>query len=102
VRPGETPAGALTRKVPAETGIRVRPVLLFGRRIHPRTGRTVVYLAAEALNPDDDLQVLDVDDLDEVEWASLEQVRERMPDIYEPVLEHLRAVLGGSSETIAR
>jgi hypothetical protein len=62
----------------------------------------VVYLAAEALNPDDDLQVLDVDDLDEVEWASLEQVRERMPDIYEPVLEHLRAVLGGSSETIAR
>jgi len=41
VRPGETAAAALTRKVPAETGIEIKPVLLFGRRIHPRTSRTM-------------------------------------------------------------
>lgn len=96
VQPGETAAAALTRKVPAETGIEIRPVLLFGRRIHPRTSRTMVYLAAEPADETTDPQVLDTEDLDAVEWASLEAVRERMPDMYPPVREHLEAVLGGS------
>ena len=93
---GETAAASLTRKVPAETAVEIKPVLLFGRRIHPRTSRTMVYLAAEAVNEDVEPQVLDTADLDAVEWASLDEVRERMPDMYPPVREHLEAVLGGS------
>jgi ADP-ribose pyrophosphatase YjhB (NUDIX family) len=96
---GETAAAALTRKVPAETGVRIKPVLLFGRRIHPRTGRTMVYLAAEAEDDTAEPQVLDTDDLDAVEWADLDTVRERMPDMYPPVREHLEAVFGGSKST---
>jgi 8-oxo-dGTP diphosphatase len=96
---GETAAASLTRKVPAETGIEIKPVLLFGRRIHPRTSRTMVYLAAEAIDEDTEPQVLDTADLDDVEWASLDAVRERMPDMYPPVREHLEAVLGGSKST---
>jgi 8-oxo-dGTP diphosphatase len=96
---GETAAASLTRKVPAETGIEIKPVLLFGRRIHPRTSRTMVYLAAEAVDEDTEPQVLDTADLDAVEWASLDAVRERMPDMYAPVREHLEAVLGGSKST---
>jgi hypothetical protein len=34
-------------------------------------------------------------DLDRVEWAGLDTVRERMPDMYPPVKAHLESVLGG-------
>jgi 8-oxo-dGTP diphosphatase len=96
VQPGETAAAALTRKVPAETGIEIHPVLLFGRRIHPRTSRTMVYLAANAVDETAEPKVADLEDLDAVEWADLDTVRERMPDLYPVVREHLEAVLGGS------
>ncbi len=99
VQPGETAAAALTRKVPAETGIEIKPVLLFGRRIHPRTSRTMVYLAADAVDESAEPKVLDTEDLDAVEWADLDTVRERMPDLYSAVREHLEAVLGGSKRS---
>ena len=99
VKPGETAAAALTRKVPAETGIEIKPVLLFGRRIHPRTSRTMVYLAADAVDEAIEPQVRDNEDLDAVEWADIDQVRERMPDLYPVVREHLEAVLGGSKRS---
>lgn len=99
VQPGETAAAALVRKVPAETGIEIKPVLLFGRRIHPRTSRTMVYLAANAVDEAAEPKVLDTEDLDAVEWAGLDVVRERMPDLYPVVREHLDAVLGGSKRS---
>jgi 8-oxo-dGTP diphosphatase len=99
VQPGETAAAALARKVPAETGIEIKPVLLFGRRIHPRTSRTMVYLAADAVDEAAEPKVLDTEDLDAVEWAGLDTVRERMPDLYPVVREHLEAVLGGSKRS---
>ena len=100
VTPGETAAAALTRKVPAETGIEIKPVLLFGRRVHPRTSRTTVYLAADVAGDALEPQVLDAEDLDAVEWADLDTVRARMPDMYPPVREHLEAVLGGSKSAV--
>ena len=99
VIPGETAAAALSRKVPAETGIEIKPVLLFGRRVHPRTSRTTVYLAADVAEDAPEPQVLDAEDLDAVEWADLDTARARMPDMYPPVREHLEAVLGGSKST---
>lgn len=92
VMPGETAAACLIRKVPAETGIEITPTTMLGRRIHPRTGRVMVYITASA-NSEAAPQVLDTDDLDAVEWAGLDTVRERMPDMYGPVREHLEAVL---------
>ena len=92
---GETAAACLERKVPQETGVQITPTTMLGRRVHPRTGRIMVYItaSAEAL----DAAVGDEEDLDAVEWAGLDEVRERMPDLYPPVREHLEAVLGGSS-----
>lgn len=99
IQVGETAAAALTRKVPAETGIEIKPVLLFGRRIHPRTSRTMVYLAADAVDEGVEPQVLDAD-LDAVEWVgSVDEVRERMPDLFPVIREHLEAVMGGSSRS---
>jgi len=94
VSTGETAADALTRRVPQETGIPITAVTLFGRRVHPRTGRVMVYLAANAAEPAPDPQLLDTEDLDAVEWAGLDEVRDRMPDMFGPVREHLEAILG--------
>jgi 8-oxo-dGTP diphosphatase len=90
---GETAAACLERTVPGETGIPFTAAAMLGRRVHPRTGRVIVYITAAG---EGDPAVLDEEDLDVVEWVGLDEVRERMPDIYPPVREHLEAVLGGS------
>ena len=101
VQPGETAAACLVRKVPAETGIQITPTVMLGLRIHPRTGRVMVYVTAAAADGDAEPQVLDTADLDAVEWVGLDEVRQRMPDMYAPVREHLEAVLGGSAEHLS-
>jgi 8-oxo-dGTP diphosphatase len=93
---GETAAACLIRKVPQETGIQIEPTTMLGRRVHPRTGRIMVYITASAVDATEP-KVGDVEDLDAVEWAGLDEVKERMPDLYPPVREHLEAVLGGST-----
>jgi 8-oxo-dGTP diphosphatase len=98
VQVGETPADALVRRVLDETRVVIRPDTVFGQRIHPRTSRHMIYMAATTaedspsprLNPDDE-------DLNEVRYAGLDEVRELMPDIYKPILEHLEAVLGNAA-----
>lgn len=91
---GESPAEALQRRIPAETGITVKPVTVFGRRVHPRTNRLMVYMACRPEDEEAVPQVGDTDDLDHVEYVGLDVVRERMPDMYEPVRHHLEATLG--------
>jgi 8-oxo-dGTP pyrophosphatase MutT (NUDIX family) len=88
-----TAAQTIIRRVTAEVGRTATPETLLGRRIHPRTGRTMIYVTASV--DDGPLTVLD-DDLDGAEWMSLDSVRNVMPDMFSPVREHLEAVLGGS------
>ncbi|MGH3171073.1 MAG: NUDIX hydrolase [Trebonia sp.] len=91
---GEKPADALVRRVLAETGVMIRPDTIFGQRIHPRTGRHMIYMACTVLPDSPAPRLLDTEDLDAVEFAGLDVVRDRMPDMYPPVREHLGAVLG--------
>ena len=93
MRHDEPPADAALRRVTAETGLSVKPMAVLGQRVHPRTGRYTIYLACQ---PEDDSAVPivgDTEDLDAVEWVGLDLVRSRMPDMFEPVLAHLQAVL---------
>jgi ADP-ribose pyrophosphatase YjhB (NUDIX family) len=46
IEPGESPADAAVREVKEETGLRIRVGSVIGRRVHPRTGRTMIYIAA--------------------------------------------------------
>jgi 8-oxo-dGTP pyrophosphatase MutT (NUDIX family) len=46
IEPGEEPADAAVREVSEETGLRVGATGVIGRRVHPHTGREMVYLAA--------------------------------------------------------
>lgn len=44
IEPGESPADAAVREVKEETGLRIRACAIIGRRVHPKTGRTTVYI----------------------------------------------------------
>lgn len=93
IEPGESPADAAVREVKEETGLRIRAGGIIGRRVHPRTGRTMVYMAA-APTHGTDVFVGDEEELAEVRWVSLAEADSLMGEIYEPVRQHLKRTLG--------
>jgi 8-oxo-dGTP pyrophosphatase MutT (NUDIX family)/transcriptional regulator with XRE-family HTH domain len=99
VEPGEAAPFAAVREVKEETGLEARAVSEIGRRVHPKTGRTMIYIAAEPARPDDlEVFVGDTDELAEVRWLSLAEADELLPGMFEPVHQHLERELGPESE----
>jgi 8-oxo-dGTP pyrophosphatase MutT (NUDIX family) len=99
VEPGEAAPFAAVREVKEETGLEARAVSEIGRRVHPKTGRTMIYIAAEPARPGDlDVFVGDTDELAEVRWLSLAEADELLPGMFEPVHEHLERELGPATE----
>jgi 8-oxo-dGTP diphosphatase len=97
VEEGETPEFAATREVKEETGLEARARDEIGRRVHPRTGREMIYIAAEPVRPDDlEVFVGDVAELAEVRWVSLAEADELMAayGMFEPVREYLAREIG--------
>jgi 8-oxo-dGTP pyrophosphatase MutT (NUDIX family) len=110
IEPGESPADAAVREVKEETGLQIRSGGVIGRRVHPRTGRTMVYIAAQPVQGTSAF-VSDEQELAEVRWVSLAQADELMGGtIFEPVRKHLRRMLeaqypgepSGESDTDSR
>jgi 8-oxo-dGTP pyrophosphatase MutT (NUDIX family)/transcriptional regulator with XRE-family HTH domain len=96
VEPGETAPFAAVREVKEETGLEVRAAGEIGRRVHPKTGRTMIYIAAEPVRPTDlDVFVGDTDELAEVRWVSLAEADELLPGMFEPVHDYLEQALQG-------
>jgi 8-oxo-dGTP pyrophosphatase MutT (NUDIX family) len=94
IEPGESPADAAVREVKEETGLTVRAAEReIGRRVHPKTGRTMIYLACHPTGKLDAF-VGDEDELAEVKWASLDEAQQLLPGLFEPVLAHLQRELG--------
>lgn len=92
---GETPADTAVREVREETGLHVAPGEEIGRRVHPVTGRTMIYVAAQpADGASDDVAVVDDYELTDVRWASLDEASRLLPGLYEPVHRHLVSRLG--------
>lgn len=93
IEPGEAQVHAAVREVKEETGLEVRAGNVeIGRRVHPKTGRTMVYLACTPV-AGTDVFVGDPVELAEVRWLSLAEVDELMPGVFEPVREHLGRVI---------
>ena len=93
VEPGEAPADAAVREVKEETGLLVHTATQeIGRRVHPRTGRTMIYLACY---PDrgTDVFVGDEDELAEVRWVGYAEAHQLLPGMFELVDAHLRTEL---------
>jgi 8-oxo-dGTP pyrophosphatase MutT (NUDIX family) len=87
INEGESSGDALRRRVEAEAGLPVTSVHFIGRRIHPKTSRVMVYGHVE-VGPGEP-KLGDPDDLAEVRWASVDETRELMPDMYGPVRQYL-------------
>lgn len=90
---GESPADAAIREVKEETGCLVAAGDIIGRRVHPATGRTMIYMSAKPTHGTD-VFVGDEHELAEVRWVNLAKLDKLMPDMFEPVREYLRRTLG--------
>jgi 8-oxo-dGTP pyrophosphatase MutT (NUDIX family)/transcriptional regulator with XRE-family HTH domain len=89
----ENPADTAVREVKEETGLRIETGDVIGERVHPKTGRTMVYIAARPTRGTD-VFVGDEEELAEVRWVSLAEADELLPGMFEPVREHLARELG--------
>jgi 8-oxo-dGTP pyrophosphatase MutT (NUDIX family) len=95
VEPGETAPFAAVREVKEETGLEVEPGEIIGERVHPKTGRTMIYVAARPVRSEDlAVFVGDERELAEVRWVNLAEADELLPGMFEPVREHLAQEIG--------
>lgn len=97
VEPGERPEDAAIREVKEETGLEAAAGGAIGERVHPATGRTMIYLAARPVRGTD-VFVGDETELAEVRWVSLAEADELLPGMFGPVRDHLARELGERKE----
>lgn len=92
VEPGETGEQAAVRETQEETGLTVRPSGSLGERVHPNTGRTMIYTACEVVAGT--AHVADEEELAEVAWSDRATLTTYVPyPFFGPVQEHLDANL---------
>jgi len=92
IEPGESPADAAVREVKEEAGLLVRAGQIIGRRVHPSTGRQMIYMGAQPTHGTK-IFVGDEAELAEVRWAGLAEAEKLLPGMFEPVRAHLARAL---------
>ena len=94
IEPGESPAQAGEREVKEETGLMVTAGPEIGRRVHPATSRTIIYMAAYPASPaHTEVFVGDESELDAVMWVDEAEALRLLPAMFEPVAAYLARVL---------
>jgi 8-oxo-dGTP diphosphatase len=100
VEVGETPEDAAVREVREEVGLTVAVEHVLGDRIHPATGRHLVYFACRILSGVPAL--LAEDEISAIEWCDLETVKERWAylkgGIFPPVLAYLEQTMTDTND----
>jgi 8-oxo-dGTP diphosphatase len=92
VEPGESGDQAAVRETREETGLTVRAVADLGERVHPNTGRTMLYTACDVV--DGTAHVGDEEEIAEVAWCNRATLTSYVPyPFFGPVQEHLDATL---------
>jgi 8-oxo-dGTP diphosphatase len=90
VEPEESPEEAAVRETLEEVGLVVESIRTLGQRIHPATGRTMVYVACGVVSGE--ARVADADELAEVEWCGPAEIADHVPyPFYEPVQDYITA-----------
>jgi 8-oxo-dGTP diphosphatase len=92
VEAGESGAEAAVRETQEETGLTVRATGSLGERVHPNTGRTMMYTACDVV--EGTAYVADEEELAEVAWCDRATLTANVPyPFFGPVQEHLDANL---------
>jgi 8-oxo-dGTP diphosphatase len=92
VEAGETASQAAVRETQEETGLTVTEKKILGERIHPNTGRTMIYVACDAI--EGDARVVDDEELTDIAWSKRDQLTEYVPyGFYPAVQDYLEATL---------
>lgn len=92
VEPGESPEDAAVRETTEEAGLTVVAKARLGDRIHPATGRTMIYFACDVI--EGDAHAADPEEIAAVRWCRLDEIPEYVPyGFFEPVQEHLESAL---------
>ena len=92
VEAGETPEQAAVREVGEEVGMTVAADRVLGERVHPKTGRAMVYTACTVV--DGEPTVLDAEEIAEVAWVKHSEIADHVPyGLFEPVQAYLDDVL---------
>ncbi len=92
VESGETGEQAAVRETAEETGLKVEAGAVLGARVHPDTGRHMVYVACEVVAGH--AHVADAREIAEVVWARPEQLPDYLPrPLFAPVQGHVDALI---------
>jgi 8-oxo-dGTP diphosphatase len=92
VEPGETPEAAAVRETAEEVGVVVQATRRLGERIHPSTGRSMVYVSCEFVSGAP--YIADGDELADVTWSTLSDLSGYVPaGLFQPVQAYLDRVL---------
>jgi 8-oxo-dGTP diphosphatase len=89
---GETAEMTAVRETREETALDVSADKVLGERVHPATGRHMVYVACRVTGGT--ARVEDADEIAEVAWCGLSQLRTNVPTgLFQPVEDYLTATL---------
>lgn len=95
--PGETAMQAAVRETMEEIGVEIEPLSILGDRVHPATGRHLIYVACRYLSGEP--RVVDHEEVAAVEWVPIPEALERWSGltggVYPPVREYLERALAG-------
>jgi 8-oxo-dGTP pyrophosphatase MutT (NUDIX family) len=92
VEAGESPDDAVVRESQEETGLTVRAAKRLGERVHPATGRRMVYVACDVVTGT--AYVGDEEELAEVAWCDQATLASYVPSpLYGPVQDYLDGAL---------
>lgn len=92
VESGESGSVAAAREAYEEVGLTVRPIETLGSRVHPATGRTMIYVVGEVVCGS--ARVAAVREVAEIAWCDRRQVAEFVPyPFFAPVQDYLDAHL---------
>jgi 8-oxo-dGTP diphosphatase len=81
------------REVAEETGLVVAAVHHFGARVHPATGRTIIYIGCVP-SGSTDVHLGAPHDLAEVRWLTLTEAAQLLPTMFPPVRAYLAEATG--------
>jgi 8-oxo-dGTP diphosphatase len=93
VEVGETAQEAAERETKEETGLDVRAIKNLGERVHPTTGRRMIYLACQPGSGKPSIR--DVEEIADLTWAARDEIAALIPGgFYDGVRTYLRLTLG--------